>query len=233
MKRLLTTACAIACMGTAAAASTVTVSFETDDAGFVSVPVGGTAGTPLSAGIANFGVVADTFDIVGGDLDLNGERRINITQNVEGLGVNNRNPDSDDNIDGFGSNDILIFSFDRDVRLEEIIFENVSDDRIIRTRFGPINLGGNDDFVFYVPGSTPNFSESDIDFPLPFPDTDGDEGSFNFGGQVVSMFGIGALGRDDNFRVSKITVSEVPLPASALLLLAGVGGLAAMSRKKS
>lgn len=38
--------------------------------------------------------------------------------------------------------------------------------------------------------------------------------------------------RNDGFSLDDVTVSEVPLPASALLLLAGIGGLGAYGRRK-
>jgi hypothetical protein len=211
--------------GTVASAATIT--FETDEAGFVSVgsvggtQTGGVAQGPFAAAGTTFTIDADTFSISGGNILLNGETNIEITQNNEGLGVDNNNgpfgADSGE-IDGFADNDILVFSFARPVRLFDIIFENVT---------------GNDDFVFYLPGTTPNAALYDIINPLPVADTDGDEGFFGFGGIVVSTFGIGASGGNDNFRVSKIDVEAVPLPAAGWMLLAGLGGLAAMRRRRA
>jgi hypothetical protein len=51
-----------------------------------------------------------------------------------------------------------------------------------------------------------------------------------------SLFGIGASGTDDYFKVSSITfdydVSAVPVPAAGFLLFGALGGLAAMRRRR-
>lgn len=217
--RTAKTAAVLLLLGTAAQAGTIT--FETDEAGFVDTPAGSTGGAPVgpyASGLAGvtFTIDADTFGTSGDPLSLNNEQFIAITQNSEGLGVNNLNPDGSGDIDGFGSNDILIFEFSRSVRLNEVIFENVDN---------------NDDFVFYTPDQSPNAAQFDIFNPIPF-DTDGDEGlfSFNF---VGTTFGIGAIGFNDNFRVSQLNVSAVPLPAGLPLLLAGLGAFGLVRRRKA
>ena len=222
MKKLLAATCTLAMMGTAATAATVT--FEPDENGFpgfqfVSVPSGGVSDVEV-AGVGDLSIDGQVFTTAGGgNINVFGAAR--ITQDAEGLGINSIGPDPSD-VDGGGViNDIIVFAFDRDVRLANVIFENVDN---------------NDDFVFYVPTDNPNAGEFDIVNPFadnPDGDAVADEGIFNFGNRVVSTFGIGARGSFDNFRVSRIEVTDVPLPASALLLLAGVGGLAAMRRKKS
>ncbi|ABD52936.1 VPLPA-CTERM sorting domain-containing protein [Jannaschia sp. CCS1] len=203
------------------------INFETDEAGFTAVNTGLNGGAPVGPyagpGGSTFTIDADTFSgSVPGDITLNGERRINITQGVEGLGVNNRNcvwfVCDGGQVDGFGSNDILIFTFDRMMSLSRIIFENV---------------GRRDDFVLYVPGANPEAEQFDIVNPLPFPDTNGDEGFFDFGGLRVTSFGIGAYGNNDSFRVSRIEIAPVPLPAGAVLLLTGLGALALRRRQKT
>ena len=214
MKKLLAATCALAMMGTAASATTVT--FETDesaDPNFIAVAPGGVMGVAVDD-VGLLDIIGRRFSGESGSIALGPQEDIN--QNVEGLGVRNSRLDNSD-VDGFVRNDIIVFTFDRNVRLSNVIFENVSN---------------NDDFVFYVPGNMPNAVDFDIVNPIPN-DTDGDEGIFDFGNQVVSTFGIGARGRNDDFRISRVEVNAVPLPASALLLLAGVGGLAAMRRKKS
>ena len=50
---------------------------------------------------------------------------------------------------------------------------------------------------------------------------------------VLSHFNGSGNFTNDGFSIDDIAVSEVPLPASALLLLGGLGGLAAMRRRKA
>ncbi len=57
-------------------------------------------------------------------------------------------------------------------------------------------------------------------------------------GAVTDTLIVGAENSDllndfgDGFKVASITLTAIPLPATGLLLLAGVGGLAAMRRRK-
>lgn len=63
--------------------------------------------------------------------------------------------------------------------------------------------------------------------------------SFSAGELVGSLFGFGANHSSDAFKLQSLTyavippVSEVPLPAAGWLLLAGLGGLGAMKRRKA
>lgn len=221
MKGLLSLAAATLAFGLAMPASAA-ITFETDEAGFVSVgsvsgtQTGGVPQGPFAGGGTTFTIDADTFIWNGGNISLNDETNIEITQNSEGLGVDNNNgtggSDGSD-VDGFGSNDILIFSFLKPVKLFDVIFENVS---------------GNDDFVFYLPGATPSGTENDIVGPFGF----GDEGFFSFGGLTTSTFGIGALGGNDDFRVSSIDVAAVPLPAAGFVLLSALAGAGVAYRRR-
>jgi hypothetical protein len=62
--------------------------------------------------------------------------------------------------------------------------------------------------------------------------------SFSAGQLVGSLFGFGANHSSDAFKLQSLTyntvppVSEVPLPAAGWLLLAGLGGMGAMKRRK-
>ena len=225
MKTLLTAA-SISAFALASAASAAVINFETDEPGSVSVPGGDNDGLqvgPFDSGLTGntFTLESDTFDFNFAPLgppftiSLNGETNIAFTQNNEGLGVDNQNPDGDIDIDGAGSNDIVIFRFSEAIALDRIIFEDIE---------------GADDVTFVTSTGFGGAIEFDIQ-DLAFLDTDGDEGVVDFGGREITAFGIGARGSNDSFRISRVEISAVPLPAAGWMLLAGVGGIAAMRRR--
>jgi hypothetical protein len=207
-----------------------TVSFETDDTGYISVgskkgkQTDGKALGPFTAFGTTFSIDADTFDYSKtSGLSLNNETDIEITQNNEGLGIDNNNETfcffrcsrDDANVDGKDNNDIFVFSFDDTITLSSVIFENV---------------GSNDDFLFYMPGADNPSQQFDIS------GTSGDEGSYSFDNLSLKTFGIGAYGRNDDFRISGLegeAIAPVPLPATLPLLAAGLAGLGWAARRKA
>lgn len=139
-----------------------------------------------------------------------------VTTSSSGAGVSG-NPDTNPyEIDNFPlSSETLIVTFDTGVILESFYLGNF--DR-------------NDDYEFSLNGGA--FSGVTTDNP-------------NIVGQYVTSFAIrasydlsdanlfdGAFLGDDNFTLKKFTVTTVPLPAGGLLLLGGLGSLAALRRRK-
>lgn len=109
-------------------------------------------------------------------------------------------------VDGYGGAEYLKFSFDYDVIIESITFKNYGD--------GTYDLADeNKNTILLSAGLDKDVS----------------------GTEVGSMFFIGAWG-GAGFKVQSITVShdvsEVPIPAAGFLLLGGLGGLAALKRKR-
>lgn len=161
------------------------------------------------AGALSLGIDADTFTLVSlaplGPLStfrLNSDTTSVIDTNQffgdEGLGARDAN-DSNDDIDGFGDNDILLFSFSREVTLLSVGFDNI--------------LGNADDFIGFaasaVFGSGVNFLAALIDVP----NVAGDDGLFVLGndGLDASFFGFGALEANDSFRITSLTFDVTSL----------------------
>ncbi|MBO1254723.1 hypothetical protein J3L16_03360 [Alteromonas sp. 5E99-2] len=161
------------------------------------------------AGALSLGIDADTFNLVSfapfgpfSTFSLNNDRTSVIDTNQffgdEGLGARDFN-DGDDDIDGFGDNDILLFSFSREVTLLSVGFDNI--------------LGNADDFIGFaaneVFGSGVNFLAALIDVP----NIEGDDGLFVLGngGIDASFFGFGALENNDSFRITSLTIDVATL----------------------
>ena len=127
-----------------------------------------------------------------------------VGQYMWGLGASTHYWDSHQ-VDGYKRNDILIFDFDQTVRLKKVMFSYVDGDDRFRF-FHDIDLDG----VLTDFGSN-------IDIP---------NGSVYVFNQVwdSNLFGIGAKGKYDNFKIEGFHVTPVPLPA-ALPLFAGALGL--------
>lgn len=140
-----------------------------------------------------------------------------VTQTADGLGVQGL-LDDDSDLDSFPGNEFLTFSFGTLVSLQSITF-------------GDFNQPGddNDEYELYVDLGMGLVEIADM----------GTDNPFNFGGILTDTLVVFAENSDivtdfrDGFRVSSLTVAAVPLPATGLLLLAGLGGLGMIRRRSS
>jgi PEP-CTERM motif-containing protein len=156
--------------------------------------------------------------VVGNNNTYAADPRLNRTGS--GIGVNNQAGTDDSNtVDGSNWDDFLQLAFSKNVQM-------------VSVEFGSFNAGfpGYDDFrIMYDLSGNGALGAGDF---VTFSEDDNPFSSF----PVVSddVFGFLATGANDDWRWKSITVevSAVPLPASSLMLLAGVGGLAAMRRRQ-
>jgi hypothetical protein len=142
-----------------------------------------------------------------------------------GLAMEQRN-DSSHQVDGGYSNEFLKLAFNPAITLTKLQFTYAS-----RT----------DDFHFYT-WTNGSWSESGPYDACPANNwTCGEDSAahwYTFGSPYTgSMFLVGARGDDDDWKLKGVKVeyqpSVVPLPAAGWMLLAGLGGIAALKRRKA
>ncbi len=174
----------------------------------------------VNSGGYSLTVSAKTVDNDGVDLGTGA----NVVQwmsdgpNDGGLGVISKPFDSNSYIDGGNAdlNDLLILTFTTAVR-------------IVGISFGGIDVhptGGPDMAHFSVDGVDVGGSSGVALDTAGFP-------GFLAVNWVGTSFGISALGTTDEFLVRAIQVTPVPVPAAGLLFLSGIGGIAALGRRKA
>ena len=119
-------------------------------------------------------------------------------------------------VDGWGIDESIIFSFAQEVTFLAISFEDIS---------------SNDDFVFTSNGN----SIFDIDIPLAH--STGHTHYFTGATWISDTFEVGAINSDDDFYISSITVDvdNAPVPEPTTMLLFGTGflGLIGYNWKRS
>jgi hypothetical protein len=123
-----------------------------------------------------------------------------------GLGVRSQG-DTSGEVDGSGAMDALVLSFNTFVRLASVTFAFAQAD---------------DDWTVYVDDGSGNFVQVA---------DDSSDNPFYYSG-TFRRIAFQADYLDDDFKVAGMTVTAVPLPAGAWLLLGGFGALVAMRRKQ-
>jgi type V secretory pathway adhesin AidA len=190
--------------------------------------------------------VASSHEYTSGDLTMTVtafqhnkgdlKSQIQVGQWSAGLGAQFKG-DKDHRVDGRGRDEMLLFSFNREVTLKFVgvsYFDHDDDVEIASYFMGKKGL-------------TLDEYHSDVDLDPWFKSTWFYNGSSDDHGQVwldadeqvTSKFiGIGADHKDDQFKVAAIKVSyehiaAIPLPAGLPLLLGGFGLLAVLRKRKS
>ena len=199
---------------TAGAASAATVSFDFTGASSNVFTVGGVSVTATAHRLNRNGTIQSTQRTLG--------------RYSNGLGVTSSGNDRH-YVDGAGShNDVVRFSFSQVVRIISVTFAYA--DSGDSFSFGYQGSSGYQHLTNAQPFNATNTSWNYAANP--------DEATYTFGGTYwSSIFGIGAVDSRSEYKIAGMTVetvdpSVVPLPAAGWALLAGVGALAAVKRRR-
>jgi hypothetical protein len=133
-----------------------------------------------------------------------------LHNNKKGLGLNTGSGDQRD-LDGAGIDEQLSFSFSEDVVVTAIKFSRTGETEA----FASFEGLGDTTSLAIATGTNVGHTLYNIDALL----------------TAGSSFSIKALADNDYFRVASITVTAVPLPASAWLFSAAMGGLLTLRRR--
>ncbi|MFV0385997.1 VPLPA-CTERM sorting domain-containing protein [Paracoccus sp. (in: a-proteobacteria)] len=156
---------------------------------------------------------------IGDDVALGGQ--IGVSQSTPGLGACSAATSPNDNncgknplVDAGTAPELLKFTFSEDVTITGILYAN----------------NDQNDHVDYFFGPALTFAGG---FLTPQPPSRQDLSSYG----PLSLFALGNQTPSDQYRIAGLQIETssapvVPLPASALLLMGGVGGLAALRRRK-
>lgn len=128
-----------------------------------------------------------------------------VHQNSNGLGMNTWFVNDSNQL---GVAETLGFFFSRDVKLHSLTF----------SAFDP----SYENYTILV-----DVTGEPIDVTL-----GGNSNPFEFGMLVGDAFTVSAIGLNDSFRISSLTISEVPVPAAGVLLIGALGGLGALKRRR-
>jgi len=174
-----------------------------------------------------------TMEATGHELNADGAigDQVRINKTLGGLGVTTCGrftclTDSP-TVDSFGSDEVIKFAFDSAVSIKRIYFSEID---------------ASDDFSFSVIGAGCSVMDFDprINMSLlgGFGLLDGRSYEFAEPLAVSNIFGIGAHGFGDSFRIAALEIvweedtPAVPLPASALLMVGAFGTFGAMRRRR-